>query len=80
MSSSSSGPLGGLDIRVPLGSFFAIVGAVLAIYGLMTDAATYERSLGHNVNLWWGLVLLVFGVVLLVMSRRKSVTRPADVM
>jgi hypothetical protein len=61
----------GLDIRLPLGLFFAVVGAVLTVYGMMTDAATYARSLGHNVNLWWGLVLLVFGGGLLVMSRRR---------
>ena len=39
----------------------------MAIYGLFTasDAKLYERSLGINVNLWWGLVLLVFGLAML---------------
>jgi hypothetical protein len=44
---------------------------VLAVYGVFTasDADLYRRSLGLNVNLWWGLVLLVFGVVMLLLAR-----------
>jgi membrane-bound ClpP family serine protease len=54
----------GLDIRVPIGGLFTTVGILLTIYGLTSDARIYERSLGINVNLEWGIVLLVFGVVM----------------
>jgi hypothetical protein len=69
----------GLDIRIPLGGLFAVVGALLVVFGFTTrgDAALYQRSLGVNVNLWWGLVMLVFGVVLLLVARRG--TRAAGV-
>ena len=69
----------GLDVRVPLGGLFSIVGAMLVLFGFTTrgDAALYQRSLGVNVNLWWGLVMLAFGVVLLLVSRRG--TRAAGV-
>ena len=43
----------GLDIRLPMGIMFTLVGAILTIYGVISDPAIYERSLGHNVNLWW---------------------------
>jgi hypothetical protein len=33
------------------------------------DAELYRHSLGLNVNLWWGLVLLAFGVVMLLLGR-----------
>jgi hypothetical protein len=59
----------GLDIRVPIGLLFAILGGLLTLYGLISDAAIYQRSLGINVNLWWGLVLLAFGVVMAVAGR-----------
>jgi membrane-bound ClpP family serine protease len=59
-----------LDVRFPIGGMFAIVGAVLVVYGLLTPASLYQRSLGINVNLWWGLVLLVFGVLMLVFAYR----------
>ena len=59
-----------LDIRIPTGLLFAIIGLILACFGVVSDRAIYERSLGINVNLWWGLVLLVFGIVMLLLARR----------
>jgi hypothetical protein len=65
---------GGLDIRLPIGGLFTVLGLLLAGYGVATngDAARYERSLSVNVNLWWGLVMLVFGALLLLLARRSS--------
>jgi hypothetical protein len=51
-----------LDIRYPIGYLFLTVGVVLAVYGLLSGPEIYaERSLGLNVNLWWGLALVAFG-------------------
>lgn len=52
-----------LDLRLPMGLMFTIFGLLLAGFGLASDRAIYERSLGINVNLWWGLALLAFGLV-----------------
>jgi hypothetical protein len=30
----------------------------------------YTKSLGIDANLWWGLALLVFGIVMLAFGRR----------
>ncbi len=54
-----------LDIRLPTGLLFAIIGLILACFGVVSDRAIYQRSLGINVNLWWGLVLLAFGGLML---------------
>ncbi len=63
----------GLDIRLPIGLMFTILGALLSIYGLFSDKEIYQKhSLGINVNLEWGLVVLVFGLVMLLMGRRSS--------
>jgi hypothetical protein len=64
----------GLDIRTPIGLMFAILGLLLTGYGLVADRAIYVRSLGLNINLWWGLVLLGFGVTMLALGRRASST------
>jgi hypothetical protein len=49
---------------------FTIIGALLTVFGLVSDSAIYERSLGINVNLWWGLVLLLFGGFMLGLALR----------
>ena len=59
-----------LDLRLPIGLMFAIFGAMLTVFGLASGDAIYERSLGINVNLWWGLVLLMFGIGMLVPTIR----------
>jgi membrane protein implicated in regulation of membrane protease activity len=72
----------GLDVRMPIGGLFAVLGLMIGGYGLATagDAAHYVKSLSLNVNLWWGLVLLAFGVLMLVgaiRSHRRASVRPA---
>jgi hypothetical protein len=72
-----------LDIRVPIGGLFTVLGLMLTGYGLATvdEPARYVRSLSVNVNLWWGMVMLAFGVGLLLSAtfyRRRPTVQPAD--
>ena len=60
------------DIRFPIGALFAILGGLLLGYGLLSGPELYERSLGLNVNVIWGAVLLAFGALMLVLSWRAS--------
>ena len=60
-----------LDLRLPIGLLFLLLGALLLVYGLVSDPAIYEVSLGVNVNLWWGLVMLLFGAVMFVPAWRR---------
>jgi putative Mn2+ efflux pump MntP len=64
----------GLDIRWPIGLMFSLVGLVMTVFGFATrgDAGMYRRSLDININLIWGIVLLVFGVFMLWMAMRKK--------
>jgi hypothetical protein len=64
----------GLDIKLPIGLMFAIIGLLLTIYGLVTasDSAMYARSLHVNINLWIGLCMLVFGVIMLFFAKRPK--------
>jgi hypothetical protein len=61
-----------LDIRVPIGVMFATMGALRVGYGASGDQSIYARSLGLNINLIWGSVLLVAALVLLVLGTRKG--------
>lgn len=72
----------GLDIRWPLGLLFFITGCMMAIYGAVTHgSAIYEKSLGIDINLIWGLVLLGFGMFMLLLAwtaRRNGTNVPAE--
>ena len=63
-----------LDIKIPIGLMFSIFGVVLLIYGFVTrdDAALYQKSLSHNINLWMGALSLVFGGVMLLLVKKKK--------
>ena len=63
-----------VDIRIPIGLMFSIVGVLVTIFGIFTssDEAMYEKSLGVNVNLIMGLIMLVFGVIMLFFALRKT--------
>jgi hypothetical protein len=60
----------GLDIKIPIGMMFSILGIILTIHGLVTGGNTemYEQSLGTNINLWSGLFMLAFGAFMLLTS------------
>ncbi|MBK7174305.1 MAG: hypothetical protein IPH84_13965 [Bacteroidales bacterium] len=62
-----------VDIRIPIGLLFVVLGLLLTIFGLATinDTELYVRSLGRNVNLWTGLLMLLFGGIMLVFVFRK---------
>jgi len=65
------------DLRLPLGLLFAIFGVILIGQGLLAPPAANGKSLGLNVNLYWGLAQLAFGAVMLIfvlISRRRRRT------
>jgi len=53
------------DLRLPIGLMFSLFGAILTIFGALSDPKIYEKSLGININLIWGLVMFVFGLLML---------------
>jgi hypothetical protein len=61
-----------LDLRLPIGLLFVLLGALIGIYGLVSDPSIYAVSLGLNVNLWWGGVMVLFGAGMIVAALRKT--------
>ncbi len=60
-----------LDLRIPSGLFFVLLGAILAALGVF--APDLRASLTEaNVNLYCGLFMLAFGAFLLLLARRAA--------
>ena len=66
----------GLDIRWPIGLMFTLISVLLSIYGVVVKS-DHAISLGININLIWGLVLLVFGVFMLLGAIKGGKTPPS---
>jgi len=56
------------DLRVPIGSFFVILGVMLLIAFFVITTGPPLAS--PNVNLWCGIAMLLFGVIMLLLARR----------
>ena len=60
------------DLRRPLGWLFSTLGILLIIAGLRATPAADARSLGININLIWGVVMIAFALVCLWLARREA--------
>lgn len=60
-----------LDLKLPIGWLLSAYGLLLGIYGLVTKKEMYEKSLGFNVNLGWGVLMLVVGGAFLLTAFLK---------
>ena len=63
-----------VDIRIPIGLMFTIVGVLITGFGFFTISNTemYHKSLGINVNIIMGIVMLIFGLIMLFFAFRKK--------
>lgn len=61
-----------LDLKIPLGGLLSFYGVVLVLYGLFSGKDIYGRSLGVNINLFWGIFILAIGLALLFTVFRKK--------
>jgi uncharacterized membrane protein YidH (DUF202 family) len=68
----------GLDIRWPIGLMFSLIGVLLTGYGAANRTGSLVKIDGQNINinLIWGVVLLVFGVLMLLGAMRGKKTPP----
>jgi len=64
-----------LDLRIPVGLMFTVFGLILAGVGLFGGPELLVPSLGINMNLWWGLFMLLFGVSMLALAFRAAKRR-----
>ena len=63
-----------VDIRIPIGLMFSILGVLISIFGFatMSDTEMYQRALGINMNIIMGILMLVFGLIMLFFAFKKK--------
>lgn len=61
-----------LDLKLPIGGLLCFYGLLLLLFGLFTRQETYQRSLGININLIWGILMLIIGGAFLLTFVIKS--------
>ncbi len=69
-----------LDLKLPIGWLLSGCGVLLAVYGLVTRPEMYERSLGYNVNLIWGVLMIAIGGAFLLtffLKKARAAAREA---
>ena len=66
-----------LDLRIPIGLMFGLFGLILTGVGIFGSADLTAKSLGINMNLWWGLALLGFSAVMLLLAFKKKSALPS---
>jgi hypothetical protein len=71
----------GTNHSMAIGFYIAAIvllfGVTLVIDGLLAPAQQVEGNLGFNVNLWWGLVMVVSGCVILGLTLASPHRRAA---
>jgi hypothetical protein len=60
-----------LDLKLPIGWLLSAYGVLLTVYGLLTKKEMYAISLGINLNLIWGLVMIAIGGAFLLTAFLK---------
>lgn len=60
-----------IDIKIPIGLMFSLLGVLLTIFGLftMSDTEMYRKAFDININIWSGILLLLFGSFMLWSSK-----------
>ena len=65
-----------LDLKLPIGWLLSAYGVLLTVYGLVTRSKKemYAISLGVNLNLAWGILMIVIGggFLLAAFLKRKT--------
>jgi uncharacterized protein YybS (DUF2232 family) len=63
-----------VDIRIPIGLMFSLLGIIISILGFTTisNPTMYNKSLGININIIMGILMLVFGLVMLFFAFKKK--------
>lgn len=65
------------DIRRVIGGLFVAYGLIVGLVGLFDGRAEIDKAQGVRINLWAGLVMLAFGLLMLAWQWIRPAEPPA---
>lgn len=60
-----------LDVRLPIGVLFSVYGLILMLWDILHDLPQHQAGSGFSINLGWGAALLAFGLLMVLLARRR---------
>ncbi len=66
------------DLRRIIGGLFSVWGVLLIILGATDSDAEIDKAQGININLWAGLAMLLFGVLMLLWAFTRPLAAQLD--
>ena len=69
------------DVRLVIGGLFVVYGVIVTGIGLFDSSAALAKAQGVHINTWMGLVMLVFGLLMLLwlrLSPPEALPEPGD--
>ena len=61
-----------IDLRLPIGIFFILVGIIMTVYSIISPAYIPHIKESINIDLYWGIVLLIFGIPMTLFGWRAE--------
>jgi len=61
------------DIRRIIGGLFVLYGVILTVTGVVGSEEVKNKAAGININVWTGLGMLVFGLLMLAWALARPV-------
>ncbi|MEW2144527.1 hypothetical protein AB0869_17125 [Micromonospora vinacea] len=65
------------DIRRVIGGLFVAYGIIVTLIGIFDSRAEIDKAEGVRINLWAGLAMLVFGLLMLLWQWLRPAEAPA---
>ena len=62
------------DLRRIIGGLFVVYGLLLTVLGLFDSQEEIDKAAGVNINLWAGLGMLAFGVLMIAWALWRPLT------
>lgn len=63
------------SLRGAIGAMFLLMGTLIAIHGWFNEHDLSEVGVHHQISIWWGSLMALFGAGMIGLGRSKNRAR-----